>query len=137
MNCENFEDLILDDLDRRLPPQHKTGLVNHLAGCASCRAFLSTQVELDRDLTRQPWPEPSALYEARLMRIREPQRVTSRLHLELSLNCAGVLAVAFAGAAATWQLVPQIVPGLPWAVAALLVAAGLVVVSEHGSASSS
>jgi len=135
MTCETFEDFILDDLDRRLAPEHRAALSNHLAICPACRAFLSAQAALDQALARSARPELPPAFAARvLLRTSQSSRTIARLPHELLWNCAGVLTVAVAGAVATQQLVPHLVPGLAWAIAALVVSAGAVVVTASAAA---
>lgn len=138
MKCEEFEDLILDDLDGRLVASQRIPVAAHLAECSDCRAFLAVQVELDHTLTARPKPQLSEDFRARIItQIRSQIRTQSgpvpgkRSAVPWSLlgNLAGVASVSAAGALAS-QSLPYMLPGMPWAVATVILAAGIALIAE-------
>jgi hypothetical protein len=52
MPCPSFESLILESVDRTLPPERQRELETHLALCSDCQALANTALRLDAALTR-------------------------------------------------------------------------------------
>jgi hypothetical protein len=52
MACIEFENQIPDYLEKQLPPAEQSRVAAHLAGCATCRAFVRQLEQLDVKLAR-------------------------------------------------------------------------------------
>jgi anti-sigma factor RsiW len=129
MTCADFEGLILDRIDGRLPPELEAVVADHVAGCESCRGFLAGQTELDRALLNEPRPELSPRFSdgvlARLDAGNTLDAAESRPRLGFAWNLAGLAGVAAAAAFAVAYFFPMTVVGAPWIVAGAVVCGGV------------
>jgi anti-sigma factor RsiW len=98
MACPEFEDLIFDYCEGAASPAEIARLEAHVAACGDCRAFLETQQELERRLSRSlPQPAVSAAFGNRLAAEIARQRYAPRFRrLPLVLDWIGYLSLAYA-----------------------------------------
>ena len=91
MDCEQAREAILEMFDGDAPAGH----AEHIAGCASCAAFLAKQATLDRELAQLfPAPALSPAFRANLQ--RRMREETTRQRPEVLPDLVHVLTCAIA-----------------------------------------
>ena len=94
MDCEKFENLLIDELYGELDEVTSAAVRRHAAGCARCGALLSG-LRATRKVAALPIEEPSSDLEDRILSaVREQQKVLPlRARLAMGLSRAGAWAM--------------------------------------------
>ncbi|MGH7908768.1 MAG: anti-sigma factor family protein, partial [Thermodesulfobacteriota bacterium] len=59
MNCERFEELLIDFMDNEIEPSDREMVKKHLADCSYCSKKLEEYLEIKRIFNEQSPPQPS------------------------------------------------------------------------------
>jgi anti-sigma factor RsiW len=123
VNCIDFEFLILDRIDGRLPPELEPAVAGHVGECARCGAFLAAQTELDRILSDERRPQLSPQFSARVLARLETAEARPRIGFAWDL--AGLAAIAAAAGFGVTYFLPMVVAGGPWIAAGAVMCGGV------------
>src|ERR671925_445930 len=69
MNCERFEELLIDFMEEEIDPSEREEVKNHLECCPYCSKRLEDYMKIKRVFNEETLPQPSAQVLSRLSKI--------------------------------------------------------------------